>query len=209
MNKAIIGIKLGMSQVFMADGKVIPVTVIEAGPCPVIQRKTVEKDGYDALQIAFGDIREKLVNKPVTGQFKKANTAPKRFLREIKIADMDKYAIGSELKCDVFAAGEKVDVSGTSKGHGFTGNIKRWNQAMGPAAHGSGYHRGVGALAANSDPSRVFKGRNLPGHYGVDKTTVQNLEVVRVDAERNLLLVKGAVPGPKGSLVTVKSAVKV
>jgi len=209
MNKAIIGIKLGMSQVFTADGKVIPVTVVEAGPCPVVRRKTVEKDGYDALQISFGDIREKLVNKPDKGQFDKADLTPKRYLREIKISDMDNYAVGSILKCDVFASGEKVDVSGTSKGHGFTGNIKRWNQAMGPAAHGSGYHRGVGALAANSDPSRVFKGRKLPGHYGCDKVTVQNLEVVKVDVDRNLLLIKGAIPGARGSLVTVKSAVKV
>ncbi|MDR1939933.1 MAG: 50S ribosomal protein L3 [Clostridiales bacterium] len=208
MNKAIIGIKLGMSQIFAEDGKVIPVTVIEAGPCPVVQKKTVEKDGYDALQIAFGVISEKNVNKPVKGQFKKAGVGVKRFLREIKIADAAKYSVGDEIKCGVFAVGDKIDVVGSTKGHGFTGTIKRWNMHIGPKAHGSGYHRGVGSMGSNSDPSRVFKNKKMPGQYGNERVTVQNLSVAKIDSERNLILVKGAVPGAKGSLVFIRDSVK-
>ena len=208
MNKAIIGKKLGMSQIFTEDGTVIPVTVVEAGPCPVVQKKTQEKDGYSALQIAFGDIKVKNVTKPVKGHFEKAGVAPKRHLREIKVDNADAIEVGSSITCDVFAAGDKVDVVGISKGKGFTGAIKRWNQHCGPMAHGSGYHRGVGSLSANSTPSRVFKNKKMSGHWGNERVTVQNLTVVRVDKERNLLLIKGAIPGNKGGLVTVKSSCK-
>lgn len=208
MDKAIIGKKLGMSQIFAQDGKVIPVTVVLAGPCPVVQKKTVEKDGYAALQIAFEDVKESRVTKPVMGQFKKAGVAPKKYLREVRLDNCDSYEIGQEIKCDVFAEGDHVDVVGTSKGHGFSGTIKRWNTHRGPMAHGSGYHRGVGSLSANSDPSRVFKNKKMPGQYGVERVTVQNLEIARVDAERGLLLIKGGIPGAKGALVVVKQSIK-
>ena len=208
MNKAIIGKKLGMSQVFEEDGTVIPVTVVEAGPCPVVQKKAVDKDGYEAVQVAFGSIKEKNVNKPVKGQFKKAGVEVRRYLRELRLDDCGAYEVGSSITCDVFAAGDKVDVVGTSKGKGFTGAIKRWNQHCGPMAHGSGYHRGVGSLSANSTPSRVFKNKKMSGHWGNERVTVQNLTVVRVDKERNLLLVKGAIPGPKGGMVVVKTSCK-
>ncbi|MDR1905446.1 MAG: 50S ribosomal protein L3 [Clostridiales bacterium] len=208
MDKAIIGIKLGMSQIFAEDGKVIPVTVIEAGPCPVVQKKTVEKDGYDALQIAFGAIKEKNVNKPLSGQFKKANVGVKRFLREIRLKDTAAYEIGGEIKCDVFKAGDKIDVVGKTRGRGFTGTVQRWNTHIGPKAHGSGYHRGVGSMGANSDPSRVFKNKKMPGQYGNEQVTVQNLLVAKVDADRNLILVKGAVPGTNGTLVLIRNSIK-
>ena len=208
MNKAIIGKKLGMSQIFAPDGKVIPVTVVLAGPCPVVQKKTVEKDGYAALQVAFEDTKESRVNKPVAGQFKKANVAVKRFLRELRLENVESYEIGQEIKCDVFAAGDHVDVVGTTKGRGFFGTIQRWNTARGPMAHGSGYHRGVGSLSSNSDPSRVFKNKKMPGQYGAERVTIQNLEIARVDADRNLLLIKGGIPGAKGSLVVVKQSIK-
>ncbi len=208
MNKAIIGKKLGMSQVFEEDGTVIPVTVVEAGPCPVVQKKTVDKDGYEAVQVAFGSIKEKNVNKPVKGQFKKAGVEVRRYLRELRLEDCGAYEVRSSISCDVFAAGDKVDVGGTSKGKGFPGAIKRWNQHCGPMAHGSGYHRGVGSLSANSTPSRVFKNKKMSGHWGNERVTVQNLTVVRVDKERNLLLVKGAIPGPKGGMVVVKTSCK-
>ena len=208
MNKAIIGKKLGMSQIFAPDGKVIPVTVVLAGPCPVVQKKTVEKDGYAALQVAFEDTKESRVNKPVAGQFKKANVAVKRFLRELRLENVDSYEIGQEIKCDVFAEGDHVDVVGTTKGRGFSGTIQRWNTARGPMAHGSGYHRGVGSLSSNSDPSRVFKNKKMPGQYGSERVTIQNLEIARVDADRNLLLIKGGIPGAKGSLVVVKQSIK-
>ena len=208
MNKAIIGKKLGMSQIFAPDGKVIPVTVVLAGPCPVVQKKTVEKDGYAALQVAFEDTKESRVNKPVAGQFKKANVAVKRFLRELRLENVESYEIGQEIKCDVFAAGDHVDVVGTTKGRGFSGTIQRWNTARGPMAHGSGYHRGVGSLSSNSDPSRVFKNKKMPGQYGAERVTIQNLEIARVDADRNLLLIKGGIPGAKGSLVVVKQSIK-
>ena len=208
MNKAIIGKKLGMSQIFTADGIVIPVTVVEAGPCPVVQKKTQEKDGYDALQVAFGDAKEKNVTKPLMGQFKKAGIAPKKVLKEIKVDDVESYELGQVIDCSVFAEGDLVDVIGTSKGHGFTGAVKRWNHHIGPKAHGSGYHRGVGSMSANSSPSRVFKNKKMAGHWGNERVTVQNLTVARVDAARNLLLIKGAVPGAKGGIVVIRTAVK-
>ena len=208
MNKAIIGKKLGMSQIFTEDGTVIPVTVVEAGPCPVVQKKTQENDGYSAVQVAFGDVKVKNVTKPVKGHFDKAGVAPKRHLRELRLDNAESIEVGSNITCDVFAAGDKVDVVGISKGKGFTGAIKRWNQHCGPMAHGSGYHRGVGSLSANSTPSRVFKNKKMSGHWGNERVTVQNLTVVRVDKERNLLLIKGAIPGNKGGIVTVKNSYK-
>ena len=204
----IIGRKLGMTRIFGDDGASVAVTVIEAGPCPVTQVKTVEKDGYNALQIAFGDCKEKHSNKAMKGHFAKANVAPCRKLRELRLEDCSAYNVGDEVKVDVFAAGDKVDITGTSKGHGFTGAIARWNQHTGPMAHGSKYHRGVGSLSANSTPSRVFKNKKMSGHYGVDRVTTQNMSVVRVDAERNLLLVRGAVPGPKGGTLVIRDSVK-
>ena len=213
MNKAIIGKKLGMSQVFTEDGIVIPVTVVEAGPCPVVQKKTVDKDGYDAVQVAFGSYKDdkradKLTNKPLKGHYAKAGVKPMRTLKEFRLDDCAAYEVGGAITCDVFAAGDKVDVVGISKGHGFTGAIKRWNQHCGPMAHGSGYHRGVGSLSANSTPSRVFKNKKMSGHWGNERVTVQNLTVVKVDKDRNLILVKGAVPGPKGGTVVVKTSSK-
>ena len=212
MKKAIVGKKVGMTQVFTPDGRLIPVTVIQAGPCTVVQKKTVETDGYEAVQVGFDEIPEnrvkKLVNKPEAGHFKKAGVAPCRKLREFRFEDAASYEVGQVIKCDVFAEGDKVDISGISKGHGFTGAIQRWNQHTGPMAHGSKYHRGVGSLSANSDPSHVFKNKHMAGHYGVEKVTIQNLSVVRVDAERNLLLVRGAVPGPNGGTLIVREAVK-
>ena len=208
MNKAIMGTKLGMSQVFNADGTVIPVTVVLAGPCPVVQVKNAEKDGYNAIQIGYGAIKEKNVTKPVAGHFKKANVGPVRKLRELRLADCSAYNVGDQIKCDVFAAGEKVDVTGTSKGKGFAGAVKRWNHHIGPKAHGSGYHRGVGSMGACSTPSRVFKNKKMSGHLGNERVTVQNLTVVKVDTERNLILIKGAVPEPKGGFVVVRDSVK-
>ena len=208
MDKAIIGKKLGMSQIFTADGKVIPVTVVEAGPCPVVQIKTKENDGYDAVQVGFGTVKETRVNKPQAGHFKKAGVTAKRYLREFRFADCSNYTLGQELTCDVFAEGDKVDVTGTSKGHGFSGVIQRWNQHRGPMAHGSGYHRGVGSMGACSSPSRVFKNKHMSGQWGNEKVTIQNLTVARVDKARNLLLIKGAVPGAKGGIVVIKQTVK-
>lgn len=208
MNKAIIAKKIGMSQIFDENGKVIPVTVVEAGPCPVVQKKTVEKDGYEALQLGFGTIADKNVNAPVKGHYKKANIAPMRVLKEFRLDNCADYEVGSVIKADIFAEGDKVDVSGTTKGHGFSGTIKRWNFHIGPLAHGSGYHRGVGSMGSNSSPSRVFKNKKMPGQYGNEKCTVQNLQVVRVDADRNLLLIKGAVPDARGGIVTVKQTCK-
>lgn len=212
MKKAILGKKLGMTQQFLPDGRLVPVTVILAGPCTVVQKKTKENDGYQAVQISFDTLpekrAEKLVNKPEAGHFKKAGVAPARFLREFRLDDAESYEVGQTLSVAQFAQGEKLDVTGTSKGHGFTGAIQRWNQSRGPMAHGSKYHRGVGSLSANSDPSRVFKGKHMSGHYGVERVTVQNIEVVDVDVERNLLIVKGAVPGPNNSLLIVRDACK-
>ena len=209
MEKAIIGKKLGMTQVFTDDGRVQPVTVIEAGPCYVTQIKTKETDGYEAVQVAYGEIKAKNVNKCQTGAFKKAGVEPKRVMKEFKYNDIAKFALGQEIKADMFAEGDMVDVTGTSKGHGFTGVIKRWNQRRLKMTHGVGpVHREVGSMGANSTPSRVMKGKKMPGHYGHETVTVQNLKVVRVDADRNIILVKGSIPGPNESIVTIKSAAK-
>ena len=208
MNKAILGKKLGMTQVFAEDGRVIPVTVVEAGPCVVVQKKTADADGYSAIQVGFGDIREKLVNKPMKGHFAKAGLSAKRHLKELRLADADSYEVGQELKADIFVEGEKVDVSGITKGKGFAGVIKRHNQHRGPMSHGSHYHRGPGSMGACSSPSKVFKGKGLPGHMGATKVTTMNLEVVRVDADRNFILIKGALPGPKGAILTIRDTVK-
>lgn len=209
MEKAIIGRKVGMTQVFTDDGRVEPVTVIEAGPCYVTQIKTETVDGYNSVQVAFGDVKDKNVNKCQAGAFKKAGVQAKRVLKEFRYDDTSKFAIGQEIKADMFSEGDMVDVTGTTKGHGFTGVIKRWNQQRLKMTHGVGpVHREVGSMGANSTPSRVFKGKKMPGQYGHETVTVQNLRVVRVDADRNLLLIKGAIPGPKKSIVTIKSAVK-
>lgn len=207
MPKGILGRKVGMTQVFTDTGLAIPVTVIEAGPCIVVQKKTPEKDGYSAIQIGFGEKRERLFNKPLKGHFTRAGVRPLRFLRELRVEDPEAYQVGQEIKADIFAQGEKVDVVGTTKGRGFAGGIKRHGFHRGPMAHGSKYHRRPGSLGAKG-PARVFKGRKLPGHLGVERVTVQNLEVIKVDPARNLLAVKGAVPGPKGGLVLVKPTVK-
>lgn len=208
MKKAILATKVGMTQIFAEDGALTPVTVLQAGPCVVTQIKTVANDGYSAVQVGFGDIREKLVNKPRKGHFDKAGVPYKRFVREFKFEDAENYSVKDEIKADIFAAGDKVDATAISKGKGFQGAIKRLGQSRGPMAHGSKYHRHAGSNGACSDPSKVFKGKHMPGHMGSKKITVQNLVVVRVDAENNLLLVKGSVPGPKKSLVTIKEAVK-
>ncbi|ABS41523.1 MULTISPECIES: 50S ribosomal protein L3 [Clostridium] len=208
MKKAILGKKLGMTQIFNENGKVIPVTVIEAGPCTVIQKKTVEKDGYEAIQVAFGDIREKLRNKPVKGHFAKAGVSVKRHIKEFKLEDSNSLEIGQEIKADVFEAGERVDISGVSKGKGFQGTIRRWNAHRGPMSHGSKFHRAVGSMGASSDPSRTFKNKRMPGHMGNVNTTVLNLEVVRIIPEKNLILIKGGVPGPNKGLVQIRNTVK-
>ena len=205
MGKGIIGKKLGMTQIFVADGRVIPVTVIEAGPCKVSQIRTEEKDGYSALQLAFCEVKETRLNKPENGHFVKSGLTPHKYLREFKYEDIADYQIGQEIKADLFAEGDLVDVVGTSKGKGFTGMTKR-GARRGPTAHGSKYHRRVGSLGAKG-PARVFKGRKLPKRMGSERVTIKNLEIVKVDAERNLLLVKGAIPGPSRSVVTVSCAV--
>ena len=208
MQKAILGRKLGMTQVFTEDGTVIPVTVIEAGPVTVTQLKTIENDGYKAVQVGYEDAKEKHVNKPEKGHMDKAGVSYKRVLKEFRFDEGVEYNLGDEIKADVFAVGDKIDVTGISKGKGFAGTTKRWGTHRGPMSHGSGYHRGVGSMGACSTPSRVMKNKKLPGHMGVEQVTVQNLDVVRVDAEKNLLLVKGAVPGPKGGLLTIVNTVK-
>jgi len=208
VKKAILGTKVGMTQIFTPEGNVIPVTVIEAGPCTVIRKKTVEKDGYEALCVGFGDIRKKQVNKPEMGEFDKAGVDPKRYVREFKLDDMSAYEVGGEIKADIFAEGDIVDVSGISTGKGYQGPIKRWNQSRGPMTHGSKYHRGVGSMGSSSSPSRVFPGKKMAGHMGSEKVTIQNLKLVRVDAEKNMILICGAVPGKKGSLVEIRNAVK-
>ena len=208
MKKAIIGKKVGMTQIFDEKGKVIPVTVIEAGPCTIAQIKTVETDGYNAVQLGYGDVKESKVNKPEAGHFKKAKLTPKKHLREFKLDSIEGLKVGDELKADVFAAGDKVDVQGTTKGKGFQGVIKRHGQSRGPMGHGSMYHRRPGSMGATSTPGRVFKGKKLPGHMGRVTITIQNLDVVRVDMDKNVILVKGSVPGPKGAILKVKSAVK-
>ena len=208
MKKAILGTKLGMTQMFREDGTMIPVTVVLAGPCPEVQKKSVEHDGYEAVQVAFKPIREKLCTKPMLGHFKKAGVEAHRYTREFKFDDTAAYEVGQVIKADIFANGDHVDVTATSKGKGFEGNIKRWNQGRGRKTHGSHSYRVPGSMGACTYPGEVFKTKHLPGHMGSERVTVQNLEVVRVDADRNLLLVKGAIPGAKGSLVTVRETVK-
>ena len=209
MQKGLIGKKIGMTQLFDEKGNVIPVTVLEVGPCAVIQKKTVEKDGYSAVQLGFGDVKLTRVNKPMKGHFAKGDVAPKKVLKEFRLADADARNVGDILKADVFAAGEKVDVSGTGKGKGYAGAIKRWNFGRLKETHGTGpVARHQGSMGACSDPSRVFKGKKMPGHLGAEKVTIQNLDVVKVDAENNLIAVKGAVPGAKGGYVVITNAVK-
>lgn len=205
--KGILGKKIGMTQVFASDGKLIPVTVVSVEPNVVMQIKTKETDGYEAIQLGFTTKKEKHSNKPEMGHAKKANTAPKRFLKEIKGVEVSNYELGQEIKCDIFEAGEVVDVTGTSKGKGFQGVIKRYNQSRGPMGHGSQYHRGVGSMGTLR-PMRVFKGKKLPGHMGHETVTIQNLEIVAVDAVENVILVKGNIPGPKNSFVIIKTSVK-
>ncbi len=204
---AILGKKVGMSQIFTSTGLVIPVTVVEAGPCYVSQKKTVENDGYNAVQLAFVDAKPSRVTKAEAGHLKKANITPKKYLKEFDI-DGTNLELGAEIKCDVFKAGDMVDVTGQTKGRGFTGPIQRWNHSRGPMSHGSGYHRGVGSMGSSADPSHVFKNKKMAGQYGNERVTIQNLEIAKVDVERNLLLIKGAIPGANGNLVFVKSAVK-
>lgn len=224
MKKAILATKVGMTQIFNEDGSLIPVTVLQAGPCVVTQVKTMENDGYSAVQVGFVDKKDKIVNrdkggkkevihmhganKPMQGHFKKAGVSSKRYVRELKLENAEEYALGNEIKADIFEAGDRVDATAISKGKGFQGAIKRHGQHRGPMAHGSKFHRHQGSNGACSSPSRVFKGKGMPGHMGCVKVTVQNLEVVRVDAEKNLLLVKGSVPGPKKALITVRETVK-
>ena len=207
MAKGIIGKKLGMTQFFTENGALVPVTVVEAGPCVVVQKKTTETDGYNAVQLGFGEKRERLFNKPLKGHFDKANVKPLRYLKEVRVEENDKLGalnVGDEVKADIFADGEKVDVTGVSKGKGYQGPIKRWGFKRGPMSHGSHYHRGIGSLGS----ARVFKGRKMHGRTGGDRRTVQNLEVIKVDLERNLLLIRGAIPGLKGSMVMVRTSVK-
>ena len=208
MQKAILGRKLGMTQVFTEDGAVIPVTVIEAGPVAVVQKKTIENDGYEAIQVGFENAKEKAVTKPLKGHFAKAGVALKRVLREFRLEDCSAYNVGDQITAEIFSAGDKIDVTGTSKGKGFAGSIKRWGSHRGPMTHGSGYHRGPGSMGMCSDPGRVFKGKRLPGHMGVERVTIQNLTLVKVDAEKNIILIKGGLPGPKGGLLIVKNTVK-
>lgn len=208
MKKAILAEKIGMTQIFNEDGVLTPVTVLLAGPCPVVQVKTMDNDGYSAVQLGFGDIREKLVNKPMKGQFAKAGVANKRYLREFKLENAEEYQVGQEIKADIFAAGDKVDATAKSKGKGFQGAIKRFGQHRGPMTHGSKFHRHQGSNGACSDPSKVFKGKGMPGQMGGVRVTVQNLEVVRVDAENNLILVKGSVPGCRKAMIMLKESVK-
>ncbi len=208
MKKAIVATKVGMTQIFNEDGVLTPVTVLQAGPCVVTQVKTVENDGYSAVQVGFVDKREKLVNKAVKGHFDKAGVSYKRFVREFRFENAEEYSVKDEIKADIFAAGDKVDATAIAKGKGFQGAIKRLGQSRGPMAHGSKFHRHQGSNGACSSPSRVFKGKGMPGHMGAKKITIQNLEVVKIDVENNLILVKGAVPGPKKAMVTIKETVK-
>jgi len=212
MKKAILATKLGMTQIFAEDGSVVPVTVLEAGPCIVVQKKTIEKDGYQAIQVGFKEIRQNLINKPTKGHYEAhlgSGAQARRVLKEFRLENCDEYEVGAEIKADTFTAGDRVDVSGTSKGKGFQGAIKRHNYHRGPLTHGSKYHRGQGSLGAGTTPGKVAKGKKLPGHMGAEAVTVQNIEIIRADAEKNILLVRGAVPGIKGALVIVKSTVKV
>lgn len=209
MEKGIIGRKVGMTQIFDETGKVIPVTVIEAGPCVVVQKKTVEKEGYASVQLGFSDLKEKQVTKPVKGHFDKSGVAYKKYLKEFRLEDADKFQVGDEVKVDTFTTEDRVDITGISKGKGYAGSIKRWGFGRGDTSHGGGpVHRHAGSMGANTSPSRVTPGKKMPGHLGAEQVTVQNLDVVKVDVENNLLVVKGAVPGPKGGIVYVKNSVK-
>ena len=208
MKKAIIGRKIGMTQIFDEKGNTIPVTVIEAGPCSVVQIKTEETDGYNAIQLGFGSIKDKKVNKPMKGYFTKVKVAPAKHVREFRVDDVTSVNVGDEIKADIFTEGENVDIQGVTKGKGFQGVIKRHGQHRGPMGHGSMYHRRPGSMGSTSTPGRVFKGKKLPGHMGVQTVTIQNLDVVRVDIDKNVLLVKGSVPGPKGAILKIKAAVK-
>lgn len=208
MKKAIMAKKVGMTQVFTETGSLIPVTVLEAGPCVVVQKKTIENDGYSAIQVGYVDAKAKLVTKPEKGHFDKAGVTAKKYLKEFRLEDAETFEIGAEIKADVFTAGDKVDVSGVSKGKGFQGAIKRHGQSRGPMAHGSKYHRALGSLSSGTTPGRVKKGKKMPGHMGTVNITIQNLEIVRSDADKNLILVKGAVPGPKGAILVIKDSVK-
>lgn len=207
MREMILGKKIGMTQVFDADGILTPVTVIQAGPCVVVQQKDIENDGYQAVQVGYGQVKESRVNKPRRGQFEKAGVAPLRYLREMKVDDLSQYPLGHEIKADVFQAGDMVDVTGISKGKGTAGVIKRHNFGRGPMTHGSRHHRSPGS-SGSTGPAKVFKGKPMPGRMGAEKVTVQNLEIVQVDADKNLILVKGSVPGPRRTLITIRKAVK-
>lgn len=208
MEKAIIGKKIGMTQIFDEKGLVVPVTVIEAGPCIIAQVKTVETDGYNAIQLGYGDVKENRINKPEKGHFTKAKLALKKHLREFRVADVADATVGNEVKADVFEVGDKIDVQGTTKGKGFQGVIKRHGQSRGPMGHGSMYHRRPGSMGSTSTPGRVFKGKKLPGHMGVQTVTIQNLDVVKVDLDKNVILIKGSVPGPKGAILKIRKTVK-
>ena len=209
MNKAIIGRKLGMTQLFSQDGKVIPVTVVEAGPCPIVQIKSIDRDGYTAIKLGFDEVSEKALTKPELGLFKKIGVAPQKVLKEFRVENTAEYEVGKLVTVETFAAGDKIDVSGVSKGHGFTGVIKRWNHHRLKETHGVGpVHREVGSMGAISNPSKVFKGKKMAGQWGVENCTVQNLEIVKVDIERNALLIKGAIPGPVKGIVTIRNSVK-
>jgi len=209
MKKAMVGKKIGMTQIFDEKGLVIPVSVIQAGPLTVVQKKTVENDGYDAIKVGYESIKEKKLNKPNLGQFTKTKLAPMKYLKEFRLEDISGYEVGQEIKAeDMFQSGDKIDVSGMSKGKGFQGVTKRFGQKTGPNTHGSMYHRRPGSMGSGTSPGRVFKGKKLPGHMGMDNTTIKNLEVVRVDTDRNLILIRGAVPGPKGGLLVIKNTVK-
>jgi large subunit ribosomal protein L3 len=208
MQKAILAKKLGMTQIFDENGRLIPVTVVLAGPNTVVQKKTVEKDGYNAVQVGFEDVKEKKVTKPLKGHFSKAGVTPKKHLKELRLESIEGLKVGDEIKADVFSEGEKVDISGITKGKGFAGTIKRWGTHRGPMTHGSGCHRGPGSMGACSTPGRVMKGKKLPGHLGVEKVTIQNLTVVKVDADKNIMLIKGGLPGPKNGLLLIKNTVK-
>lgn len=207
MKKAILGKKIGMTQIFDENGKAIPVTVVEAGPCTVVQVKTKDADGYVAVQLGFGEVKEKKLIRPIKGHFTKANITPKKYLREFRLEEVS-YNVGDEIKADIFTAGETVDVTGTTKGKGFQGVIKRHGQSRGPMGHGSMYHRRPGSMGSTSTPGRVFKGKNLPGHMGNETVTVQNLEIVKVDLDKNVLLIKGSVPGNKGAILKIRNSVK-
>ena len=208
MKKALIGKKVGMTQIFDENGKIVPVTAIEVGPCTVTQIKTVEQDGYTAVQLGYGDVKESKLNKPELGKFKKSNIAPKKYLKEVRLDSIEGMKVGDELKADVFAEGDKVDIQGTSKGKGFQGVIKRWGQSRGPMGHGSMYHRRPGSMGSTTTPGRVQKGKKLPGHMGVSTITIQNLEVVKIDLDKNVILVKGSVPGNNGAILKIRQSVK-